>query len=91
MTPKMEKVLKVTQRKGKTLYSEIRRHMDLIIDNPHLGDYLKGDLKDFRSYDFKFRNGNFRICYAYFEEDDHIKFVYVGTRENFYDEVKRYV
>lgn len=83
--------MKVTQKKGKALYDEIQKHMDLIIKKPDIGDHLKGDLREFRSYDFRFRNGHFRICYAFFEEDEHVKFVYVGTRENFYDEVKRYV
>lgn len=87
----MEKVLKGIQKRGKALYEEIQKHMDLIVDAPDVGDYLKGDLRDFRSYDFKFKNGNFRICYAYFQEDNHVRFVYVGTRENFYGEVKRYL
>jgi len=87
----MEKVLKGTQKRGKALYLEIKDHMDEIIEDPDKGDYLRGDLKDFRSYDFKFRNVDFRICYAYQQEDNHITFVYVGTRENFYAEVKRYL
>ncbi|NRD81133.1 type II toxin-antitoxin system RelE/ParE family toxin [Bacillus sp. BRMEA1] len=49
---------------------------------------MKGDLKDFKCHDFKFQQVSLRICYAYHQLDDHVTFVYVGTRENFYDMVK---
>lgn len=73
------------------LYTEIHNQQQEIINNPLIGKNLKGDLKDFKSHDFKFKTVDIRICYAYHEEDEHVTFIYFGTRENFYDEVKRYL
>lgn len=87
----MEKILKQSEKKNKHLYAELTKHQQEIVDEPLIGAKLKGDLKEFRSLDFKFRGIDLRICYAYYEEDNHIAFVYAGTRENFYDEVKRYL
>lgn len=87
----MEKVLKQVKKKNKQLFDEISKYQNEIIENPQFGYLLKGDLNEFRSLDFKFRQVELRICYAYFEGEDHVTFVYAGTRENFYDEVKRYV
>lgn len=90
-TVKMEKILKKIEKKAKPLYSEFKRQEDIIKNDPLIGSLLKGDLKDFRSHDFKFQQTQLRICYIYQEEDNHITFVYFGTRENFYKEVKRYL
>ncbi|MFZ0446521.1 MAG: type II toxin-antitoxin system RelE/ParE family toxin [Bacillus sp. (in: firmicutes)] len=80
------------EKKNKQLFVEITKYQNEIIKNPqNVGYQLKGDLKEFRSLDFKFRQASLRICYVYHEDDDHVNFVYAGTRENFYDEVKRYV
>lgn len=87
----MEKVLKQIEKKNRNLYVEVSSHQKEILMNPLSGSQLKGDLKEFRSYDFKFQQVSLRFCYAYNEYDDHVIFVYLGTRENFYREVKRYV
>ncbi|MCM3603192.1 type II toxin-antitoxin system RelE/ParE family toxin [Robertmurraya korlensis] len=87
----MEKILKQTEKKNKHLYSELIKKRQEIVNDPLIGTKLKGDLKEFRSLDFKFKGHELRICYAYYQEDNHVVFLYAGTRENFYDEVKRYV
>jgi mRNA-degrading endonuclease RelE of RelBE toxin-antitoxin system len=87
----MEKILKQSEKKNKHLFSALYKHQQEVIADPLIGTKLKGDLKEFRSLDFKFSGVDLRICYAYYEEDNHVVFVYAGTRENFYDEVKRYV
>lgn len=83
--------MKQVEKKNKKLYSEFNIQQNEIINDPLIGARLKGDLKEFRSYDFKFQQVALRICYAYHEEDQHVTFVYFGTRENFYRDVKRYV
>lgn len=87
----MEKILKQVEKRNKQLFAELSKYQNEIIDNPLVGYQLKGDLKEFRSLDFKFHQVELRICYAYYENDNHVTFVYAGTRENFYDKVKRYV
>ena len=56
-----------------------------------MGYILKGDLKDFRCHDFRFQAVSLRICYIHFENENHVKLLYVGTREIFYDDLKRYL
>jgi mRNA-degrading endonuclease RelE of RelBE toxin-antitoxin system len=90
-TKKMEKLLKQIKKKAPKLYDEIELQQLEIVKDPTLGYYLKGDLKDFKCHDFKFKNESIRICYAYYPEDNYVTFVYVGTRENFYDRLKRYL
>lgn len=87
----MEKMLKQISKKGPRLYNEIIKRQQEIAQNPTIGYALKGDLKDFLCFDFKFQQVSLRICYAYHQEDEHVTFLYVGTRENFYDTVKRYL
>jgi mRNA-degrading endonuclease RelE of RelBE toxin-antitoxin system len=87
----MEKLLKQLGKKAKNLIQEIEHHKQQIVQNALLGHDLKGDLKGFKSYDFKFQQVSIRVCYIYHEEDNHITFMYVGTRENFYKDVKRYL
>lgn len=90
-TKKMEKILKQIEKKGKKLYAELNQQQQEIINNPLIGKELKGDLNDFRSHDFNFQQVAIRIIYAYHEDDNHVTFVYCGTRENFYKEAKRYL
>lgn len=88
LTPKIQKILRKTK---KSLNEEFQKHQDEILNNPMHGKVLKGDLKGFYSYDFKFEVADLRICYVYQEADNHVNFVYFGTRQNFYEDVKRYI
>ncbi|WP_307150012.1 type II toxin-antitoxin system RelE/ParE family toxin [Robertmurraya andreesenii] len=87
----MERILKKVEKSNSKLYEEFIKHQEEILKEPSIGSPLKGDLKDLRSLDFKFQQVSLRICYQYFEGDNHIIFVYFGTRENFYKDVKRYL
>ena|SRR5690606_33100260 len=91
-TKKMEKLLKAIHKKSPSLYTALISAQERIIHDPvHAGKFLKGDLKDFMSYDFTFRGISIRICYAIYPKDKHVEFVYCGTRENFYKDVKNYL
>lgn len=87
----MEKLLEQIKKKGPKLHYEITKQQQEIADDPYIGSLLKGDLKDFRCNDFKFQGVSLRICYAYFPDDNHIKFLYIGIIENFYVKLKRYI
>jgi hypothetical protein len=87
----MEKLLKQIKKKGPKLYDEIIKRQQEISKDPTIGYLLKGDLKDFRCHDFIFQKVSLRICYTYYQEDDYVTFLYIGTRENFYDAVKRHI
>ncbi|WP_430045306.1 type II toxin-antitoxin system RelE/ParE family toxin [Priestia aryabhattai] len=90
-TPKMEQILKKVEKRNKHLYSALLKKRELIINSPTVGKKLKGDLNEFRCLDFTFQTGEIRICYTYDEKDEHIVFIYWGTRENFYDKLKNYI
>jgi hypothetical protein len=67
----------------------IEDEVDKIVGNPGLGDSKKGDLIDFRVHKFPYRNQMFLISYRLRETE--LAFFTVGTHENFYRELKRYV
>nr|WP_315987892.1 type II toxin-antitoxin system RelE/ParE family toxin [Desulforamulus aquiferis] len=90
-TARLERILKSFEKKSPQLLASYYEQVDLIIKAPEEGKLLKGDLNGYYSWDYKFRGVSLRICYRFFKSDKHVIFVYFGTRENFYDKVKRYL
>lgn len=91
LTRKLERLLKNLEGRSKALLASFNEQVDLIVKDPISGSRLKGDLKGYYSWKWKYKGVVLRICYKYIESDNHIYFVYFGTRENFYEEVKRYL
>lgn len=80
--------------KDKKLKIEFRHALGMIQKNPHeAGKMKKGDLAGVLGYDF-FHNGTmYEIAYI-IEEDEEGDFVIVilaGTREQFHEQLKRYI
>lgn len=90
-TKKMEKLLQAIAKKAPALHAELLDHQAIIVENPQKGYQLSGDLREYMSYDFTFKGVSVRICYAIHDADNHIVFIYCGTRENFYKELKIYL
>lgn len=91
-TKKMERLLKKIEKKSPQLYQELHQAQTIICESPlETGRPLKGDLKEFMVYDFYFKGIAIRICYAVNIKERHVTFVYCGTRENFYKDVKNYL
>lgn len=91
-TKKMERLLKAIKKKSPGLHDELVAAQEQIVQDPVVaGRFLKGDLKDFMSYDFSFKGIAIRIFYAVHTSDKHVTFVFCGTRENFYRDVKNYL
>ncbi|MGH0945460.1 type II toxin-antitoxin system RelE/ParE family toxin [Bacillus mycoides] len=91
LTKKMEKLIKKLEKKQKKLVDEYENKKEIILKNPGIGKVLKGDLSEYRVYDWTIQGTGIRLAYVYYMEDNHIIFVYFGTRENFYQELGRYV
>lgn len=87
----MEKLLKTLSKKAPALHTELVNCQKLIAEDPNRGYHLSGDLRNYMSYDFTFKGIAVRICYVVHAADKHITFVYCGTRENFYKELKIYL
>ncbi|SFH27633.1 ParE-like toxin of type II toxin-antitoxin system [Desulfotomaculum arcticum] len=90
-TKKLEPLLKSLEKKQKALIASYNEQVEIIADNPKAGSSLQGDLGGYYSWDWTFHDISVRICYRFSEGDKHIYFVYFGTRENFYKELKRYL
>ena len=87
-------VSSAAQRDLKKLPAQVRRvvfntHLPKIVAIPQsTGEPLHGDLKGFWSYHFGHRP-EYRILYTIDEETAVVFIVFVGTRENAYEEARR--
>ena len=63
--------------------------MEKIARNPAIGEAKKGDLQGFQVHKFKFQKQNLLMAYRVTESD--LLFYLIGTHENFYRELKRYL
>ncbi len=61
-------------------------------NDPYIGELKTGDLAGVYCYDFYYNKTNYELAYRIYEEDGQIVVVILtGTRENFYNELKRYM
>lgn len=86
---------KLKDKKLKTLYKEA---IDTILADPSIGEDKHGDLAGVKGYDIYYCKINYEMAYtietALDEETGETEVVVVilaGTRENFYNELKRYL
>ena len=74
---------------GKPVAQKVKKAIGDIAENPYLGEPLKGDLVDIRKWVIKDQGIQYRIAYEIYEDRIEVKIIRVGTRENFYEELKR--
>lgn len=78
--------------KDKRLKSAFRRALLAIQSNPYSGQAKTGDLRGLYGFDVYHDKVNYEITYRIYTNDDHIVVVILaGTRENFYQELRRYM
>lgn len=92
---------KFVKKAHKPLQLAIEDAVDEVCDNPEIGEAKVGDLAGIRVYKFKFNRQEFLIAYrrpttaAQRQGVDvellMIDFYQVGSHENFYDELRRYL
>ncbi|MFB4166141.1 type II toxin-antitoxin system mRNA interferase toxin, RelE/StbE family [Alteribacillus sp. JSM 102045] len=93
LSKKARKDLRKIRKSDKTLYERINDAIYSLQEDPLIGEAKKGDLKGYSCLDVKHVRTSYRICYT-LEEDENgelILVVMIGTRENFYPELKRYL
>ena len=85
-----EKYLK--KIKDRALKAEFQSAIGKISLDPYIGTQKVGDLRGFYGYDVKYGGVSFELAYRIYEEYGKLVVVVLaGTRENFYEELKRMV
>ena len=78
--------------KDKNLLQVFKTAIDTLKSNPYIGTQKVGDLKGIYGYDVRYSGIDYEIAYRIYEEENKLVVVILaGTRENFYDELKRLV
>ena len=78
--------------KEKGLKQSFTKALKEIQKDPYIGSPKKGDLSGIYGYDVYYNKTNYEIAYMIYEEDGKLVVVILaGTRENFYEELKRYM
>lgn len=78
--------------KDKKLKIEYQRAIDKILVDHTIGIAKKGDLAGVYGYDIYYNGINYELAYTVeYIDDKVIVVIMAGTRENFYDAIKRYM
>ena len=89
MPPAAKFLKKLKDKKLKTLYQEA---IDKIREDHTIGEAKNGDLAGLYGYDIYYNKTNYELAYKVEYVDNKVIIVVMaGTRENFYDELKRYM
>ncbi len=87
--PAAKYIKKLKDKKLKKLYQEA---IDKIREDYTIGETKTGDLIGFYGYDIYYNKTNYELAYTIERIDGELVVVVMaGTRENFYDELKRYI
>ena len=88
--PGAERYFKKLKEKG--LKSAFRKALENIQADPYVGEAKTGDLAGIYGFDVFYNRTNYEFAYRIYEENGHLVVVILaGTRENFYQELKRYI
>jgi mRNA-degrading endonuclease RelE of RelBE toxin-antitoxin system len=81
------------KKQSRALQASIEDEVKLICENPDIGELKKGDLSDIQVHKFKFNRQEYLIAYSVSDTIQilMIDFYKVGTHENFYTELKKYL
>ena len=85
-----ERYLKKLREKG--LKEAFQAAFEEISGDPYIGALKTGDLAGVYCRDVYYNKTNYEIAYRIYKENGHtIVTILAGTRENFYDELKKYM
>ena len=85
-----EKYLKKVNEKG--LKIAFHEALEKISSDPYIGELKAGDLAGVYCLDVYYSKTNYELAYRIYEDNGQMVVVILaGTRENFYDELKRYM
>lgn len=89
LPPAAKFLKKLKDKRLKALYREA---IDKIREDHTVGEVKSGDLAGLYGYDIYYNKTNYELAYKVeYVDNKIIVVVMAGTRENFYDELKRYM
>lgn len=89
LPPAAKFIKKLKDRKLKSLY---KKAIDEICEDYTIGQEKTGDLSGIYGYDIYYNKVNYELAYMIERADEEIIVVIMaGTRENFYEQLKRYM
>ena len=89
LPPAARFIKKIKDKKLKELYKSA---INKIAEDHTVGEMKTGDLSGIYGYDIFYNKTNYELAYRVEYVDDKIIVVIMaGTRENFYEELKRYI
>ena len=77
--------------KEKELKKTFQNKLFELRNDPYIGELKTGDLAGIYCCDVYYNKTNYEIAYKIYEEGQLVVIIFAGTRENFYDELKRYI
>lgn len=78
--------------KDKQLLAAFKSAIDKLKENPYIGSQKTGDLSGIFGYDVKHAGVSYELAYRIYEDNTRlVVIVLAGTRENFYNELKRLI
>lgn len=88
--------MQFVKKAHKPLKLAIEDAVDLVCDTPDIGETKVGDLAGIRVYKFRFNRQQYLIAYRPPAQETTVEFLaidfyQVGTHENFYEILKRYL
>ncbi len=91
LMPPVERYIK--KLKDKKLVQRFREEIEMIRDNPEIGQVKRGDLNGVYVRGFRYQRVEYRIAYRIrVEADGSLTIVImIGVHENFYEELKNYI
>ncbi len=89
LPPAAKYLKKIKDKRLKALYQEA---VDRIREDHTVGEEKMGDLEGIYGYDIYYNKTNYELAYTVeYEGDKIIVVIMAGTRENFYEALKRYM
>lgn len=90
LMPAVEKYLRKVREKP--LLDAFQKALLILADDPSVGEAKLGNLTGILTYAFTYAKTNYRLAYIVREENGQTVVVLLaGTRENFYEELKRHM
>lgn len=89
LPPAAKFIKKIKDKKLKDLFQNA---VDQIMEDYTVGEAKTGDLSGVFCYDIYYNKTNYELAYTVeFLDDEVIVIIMAGTRENFYEQLKRYM